>query len=111
MATEEAFLQALHEDPADETAWLALADWLEEHGDPRAELVRLQRRLRRGPAGPERREWEGRVQALLASGLRPCVPVLTNSIGMELVLIPRGTFLMGSPSDEKERSDGEEQHE
>jgi formylglycine-generating enzyme required for sulfatase activity len=32
---------------------------------------------------------------------------ITNSIGMELVLIPAGTFMMGSPSDEKERSEHE----
>jgi uncharacterized protein (TIGR02996 family) len=34
-------------------------------------------------------------------------PRLTNSIGMELVLIPPGTCLMGSPEDEEARSDDE----
>ncbi|HBJ36832.1 MAG TPA: hypothetical protein DDZ51_19165 [Planctomycetaceae bacterium] len=33
-----------------------------------------------------------------------------NSIGMELVLIPAGTFLMGSPSDEEGRQNDEVQH-
>jgi len=28
---------------------------------------------------------------------------LTNSIGMKLVLIPKGTFMMGSPETEKGR--------
>jgi uncharacterized protein (TIGR02996 family) len=28
MDTEAALLRALHDDPADETSWLALADWL-----------------------------------------------------------------------------------
>jgi formylglycine-generating enzyme required for sulfatase activity len=36
---------------------------------------------------------------------------LTNSIGMKLVLIPAGKFLMGSPATEKERDPQEVQHE
>ncbi len=36
---------------------------------------------------------------------------ITNSIGMKLVLIPAGKFMMGSPKDEKDRFDDEEQHE
>lgn len=36
---------------------------------------------------------------------------ITNSIGMELVLIPRGKFLMGSPRNEPGRLSIEEQHE
>ena len=35
---------------------------------------------------------------------------VTNSIGMKFVWIPPGTFLMGSPKEEKERSDNETQH-
>src|ERR1022692_4121607 len=34
----------------------------------------------------------------------------TNSIGMKFVWIPPGTFLMGSPREEKIRSDSEIQH-
>jgi formylglycine-generating enzyme required for sulfatase activity len=34
----------------------------------------------------------------------------TNAIGMKLVLIPAGEFLMGSPADEKDRSNDETQH-
>ena len=34
-----------------------------------------------------------------------------NSIGMQFVQIPKGTFLMGSPPDEKGRLDNEQQHE
>ncbi len=37
--------------------------------------------------------------------------VVTNSIGMKLALIPKGTFVMGSPKDEEERQGDEEQHE
>jgi formylglycine-generating enzyme required for sulfatase activity len=36
---------------------------------------------------------------------------ITNSIGMKLVLVKPGTFLMGSPADEKERRPDEDQHE
>jgi formylglycine-generating enzyme required for sulfatase activity len=35
----------------------------------------------------------------------------TNSIGMELIKIPAGTFMMGSPKTEAERNDDEAQHE
>jgi len=36
---------------------------------------------------------------------------LRNSLGMKLVLIPAGTFTMGSPKEEKDRSKDEVQHE
>ena len=36
---------------------------------------------------------------------------ITNSIGMKLVLIPKGTFMMGSPESEKGRNENETQHE
>jgi formylglycine-generating enzyme required for sulfatase activity len=43
---------------------------------------------------------------------RPELPlVLTNSIGMELALIPPGQFRMGSPQDEENHQDDEIQHE
>ena len=35
---------------------------------------------------------------------------ITNSIGMKLVLIPKGTFMMGSPESEKGRKENETQH-
>ena len=37
--------------------------------------------------------------------------VLTNSIDMKLVLIPKGKFMMGSPPDEKGSEDNERRHE
>ena len=36
---------------------------------------------------------------------------VTNSIGMKLVLIPSGKFMMGSPKDERDRYRDEDQHE
>ena len=36
---------------------------------------------------------------------------ITNSIGMKLVLIPKGKFMLGSPESEEDRDDDETQHE
>jgi uncharacterized protein (TIGR02996 family) len=113
--TEDAFLALLHIDPADEITWLALADWLEENGQgTRAELSRLLRRLRQivpGEAHPDRSTWEARVAELLSRGVRPVVPHVVNSLGMWLVLVPPGSFVMGSPRDEPGRKPDETQHE
>jgi formylglycine-generating enzyme required for sulfatase activity len=37
--------------------------------------------------------------------------LVTNSIGMKLVYIPKGTFSMGSPKNETDRRDDEEEHD
>jgi formylglycine-generating enzyme required for sulfatase activity len=42
---------------------------------------------------------------------RPRAKALTNSIGMKLVLIPRGRFRMGAPADEEGRKKDEPLHE
>jgi uncharacterized protein (TIGR02996 family) len=104
---EEALLQAVHDDPTDEAPWLVLADWLEEQGDRRAELLRLQLRLRGQMRDPAREELEGQARDLIATGVRPCAPVLVNSIGMPLALVRPGTFWMGSPAGEENRYDDE----
>ena len=71
-------------DPADDLAWLAVADWLEEHDEPaRAELVRLSRLLRLERHAPDRAQREDRLRELLAAGVEPCVATVTNGIGME----------------------------
>lgn len=43
------------------------------------------------------------------SGREPAKEI-TNSLGMKLLLIPKGTFTMGSPAAEKERFDNEFEH-
>ena len=49
----------------------------------------------------------------ISMGAEPAAPPkeITNSIGMKLVLIPAGKFMMGSPKDEKDRDRDEDQHE
>lgn len=49
---EAGFLEAIRANPDDDTARLAYADWLEDRGDPRAALVRLEVETRLPP--PER---------------------------------------------------------
>jgi uncharacterized protein (TIGR02996 family) len=108
---EEAFLQALHAEPNDETTWLALADWLKEDGQTqRAELVRHTRRLRTLPVmkrNRERTRLEERVAELLTSGVQPVAAEVVNSVGMRLALIPPGRFRMGSPAREAQRGEYE----
>jgi uncharacterized protein (TIGR02996 family) len=45
MSIEDAFLDAIADNPDDEGPRLIYADWLEERGDPRAEYLRLDRQL------------------------------------------------------------------
>jgi uncharacterized protein (TIGR02996 family) len=99
---EQALFRAIEASPTDDVPWLALADWLEETGQPeRAALLRLHRQLRGLPEGAERSRLEARVQRMLLAGVRPCVPTVTNSIGLVLVLVPPGSFWIGSPDGER----------
>src|SRR5262249_28416298 len=96
MDMEEVLLQAIHACPGDFVAWQALADWLEEQDDGRAEMLRLQLALRGGLSGAEAKRAEDRIVELLLAGARPCAPTLTNSLGMTMVLVPAGKFVMGA---------------
>jgi uncharacterized protein (TIGR02996 family) len=49
--SEQAFLQAIIENPDDDAPRLIFADWLDERGDPRAPFIRIQCRLARLPQG------------------------------------------------------------
>src|SRR5947209_1544343 len=109
MSTQQMLLDAIVADPLDDSAWLALADCLEEQDQlDRAELVRLRHWLGTGAQGWERQHREERLRHLLAAGTQPAGPRLTialdQQVSLDLVLIPPGTFLMGSPDGEKERS-------
>lgn len=112
MTTETDVLRTLLAEPYQADLRLIAADWLEDRGDPRGELLRLTQELTQAITVPNRAVKEARLQALLAEGVCPFVPTFTNSIGMKLALIPAGTFLMGSPKSEAERAENEgPQHE
>src|SRR5688500_16974610 len=106
MTVLDSLLNATVAEPLAEDHWLVLADYLEEHDDPRrAELLRLHRRLLATccvPEGhPEREVWQGRIVELLGQGVKPCVPQRTILLGerkvpMTFSWIPPGSFLMGS---------------
>ena len=56
--------------------------------------------------------WASVSPEQIAEAKKHGVPVaFENDLGMRFVLIPAGTFLMGSPKDEEGRVDGEVQHE
>jgi uncharacterized protein (TIGR02996 family) len=105
--------------PGDPGLWQILADWLEEHEDPRrAELLRRHRELIATCCEPDlhpaRAQQQARMVHLLAEGVRPCVPRLTlkvaSRVEMAFAWIPPGSFLMGSPESEEGRDDDESQH-
>ena len=111
MSELEGFLQAIAEEPGDETNWLVMSDWLEDHDDPhRAELVRLQRSLPKRLGSAARKHAEERVRDLLLAGVQPCGPIRASSIGMDLTLVPAGSFRMGSPVRESRRMMDETLH-
>ncbi len=64
MNQESAFLQAIRENPTDDTPRLIFADWLEERGDPRSEVLRL---LNQFPTvvGRTKDKFTHRIQELL----------------------------------------------
>jgi uncharacterized protein (TIGR02996 family) len=84
MRQEEAFLEAIRQQPDDDAPRLIYADWLEEHGQPeRAEFIRVQIEMDRLPEGsPRWYDLDGRAQALLAQQeldwLGPMAEVLTS---------------------------------
>jgi uncharacterized protein (TIGR02996 family) len=57
MSDEQAFLDAIDDRPGDRDIRLVYADWLEEHGDPRADLIRAEEEMRRVPIASDR-FWE-----------------------------------------------------
>src|SRR4051794_17332589 len=61
---EGGFLRALLTDPDDHATRQAYADWLEERGDPRGELLRIHSVLARGVAGEAYVTIEARFRAL-----------------------------------------------
>jgi uncharacterized protein (TIGR02996 family) len=100
MHEEQAFLQAMQENPEDTSLRLVFADWLEERDDPRGELIRLLHTLTQSVAVPDRCKLEARLRSLVSAGVQPVGPFFTNSLGMTFAWIPAGTFLMGRSESE-----------
>lgn len=66
MIAADAFLRTILEHPEDDGPRLVYADWLEEHGEPHAELIRLQCHLARLSADdPQRESLQERVEELI----------------------------------------------
>ena len=79
----EPFLAAVCAAPADDTARLVYADWLEENGDPsRAEFIRVQVELARQAAGggvePALADRNGEILAGYGEAWRAELPELSN---------------------------------
>lgn len=110
MHDEATFLQAMQEQPEDNALRLVFADWLEERGDPRGELLRLLHTLTKEVETPQRQELEGRLRSLLGAGVQTVGPFWMNSIGIKFAWVTPGTFRMGSPKKDKWRCDDETQH-
>ena len=94
MHDEQAFLQAMQDDPEDTSLRLVFADWLEEQDDQRGELIRLLHTLTQSLDVPDRSKLEDRIRGLVSAGVKPVGPFLTNTLGMTFAWIPAGTFLM-----------------
>ena len=54
MSEQDAFLKEILANPADREVRLVFADWLEENGDPRGELIRRGRRAARDESESQR---------------------------------------------------------
>jgi uncharacterized protein (TIGR02996 family) len=111
MNTLDALLAGIVAEPQEETRWLVLADWLQEHDDPRrAELLRLHRELLAtccNPAHRSRKKWHARIVELLDAGVRPCVPqhtlMLPGDVPLVGAFVPPGSFLMGGAEYDDEK--------
>src|SRR5262245_9267728 len=55
--TDEEFLREIERQPAERTLRLVYADWLDEHDDPRGELIRIEEEMRQVPVFADR-FWE-----------------------------------------------------
>jgi len=93
----------MQEKPEDASLRLVFADWLEERGDQRCELIRLLHLLTQSVAVPDRSNLEERLRGLVTAGVQPVGPFFTNSVGMKFAQIPAGRFLMGTSVEDRKK--------
>lgn len=102
MTHDDAFVQAILENPDDDTPRLIYADWLDERGDPRGEFVRIQCYLAAIPADDERRslleqyerELLARHQERWLGELRPLLSGWTFHRGfLDSITVPAAVYL------------------
>ncbi len=97
MTTEAALLAAIPDDPL---AAFVLADFLEEQGDRRGDLLRLLYTLTRTIDAPDGPRMEDQMRALLDQGIRAIGPYRTVPVAprrsLTFAWVPPGAFLMGS---------------
>ncbi|MEM6928667.1 MAG: TIGR02996 domain-containing protein, partial [Myxococcota bacterium] len=99
----EPLARALRDEPEDDEAWQVLADWLVEHGDPRGDLVVVERALEAADE-LDRPELRDRVVAVRAT----CAEQIPDALGAphQTPLLRRHGFLVGvrlQPFDEPRR--------
>lgn len=106
MTHEEAFFQAILENPDDDTPRLVYADWLTDRGDPRGEFVHAQCLLARmDEHDPQRPHLEIRERDLLhrqqdawVGPLRPLLCRWTFRRGfLDQVAVPAAIYLSQGP--------------
>lgn len=71
VAEEQPFLDAILAAPDDDAPRLVFADWLQQRGDPRGELITVQCALERDLPWPEREKLEVRERALVRPAADP----------------------------------------
>src|SRR5262249_5185798 len=126
MSQEQAFLRAMLASPDDLDLRQVFADWLQEQGDPRGELLRLTHALTQDvdcfhlaqseaslqkllpfceahcQQACRRERQEARLHALVLQGVPAIGPFRTNELGVRFAWVPPGTFVMGTPQKEVE---------
>jgi uncharacterized protein (TIGR02996 family) len=81
MTHDEAFLEAIREQPDDDGPRLVYADWLDDHGQPdRAEFIRVQCERARGAEGPRAEVLIQRARELLEARWEEWVGPLREAV-------------------------------
>lgn len=92
MTTLDQLLHGIATCPKEHCRWLILADYLEDQGDPRAELVRETWAAKYSDNIADRRSSQAKLQNLLDAGIQPVRPTITLPCGLTMVWVPAGSF-------------------